>query len=178
MKGLGYLLITLGFLAGTVVAVQTAENRVDWNWFLPAFAIGVAGVVLARVGSRRESRQETKLTGDFAALTASLDRLVENLGQLDATKESLNPYDVHPRIDELLRDDLNTFAEGRESIAHLYGLSTYAEVMNDFAAGERYVNRVWSASVDGWIDEVHEYLARADRQFRAAQEKLRTLQQS
>jgi hypothetical protein len=37
--------------------------------------------------------------------------------------------------------------------------------MNEFAAGERYLNRVWSASVDCYIDDVHEYLGRAKEQF-------------
>ena len=52
----------------------------------------------------------------------------------------------------------------RESIAH-GGLQAYAEVMNRFAAGERYLNRVWSASTDGYIEEAHRYMERATRQF-------------
>ena len=52
----------------------------------------------------------------------------------------------------------------RESIAHSYGLQAYAEVMNRFAAGER-LNRVWSASTDGYIEEAHRYIERATRQF-------------
>lgn len=37
--------------------------------------------------------------------------------------------------------------------------------MNRFAAGERYLNRVWSASTDGYIEEAHRYIERATRQF-------------
>ena len=37
--------------------------------------------------------------------------------------------------------------------------------MTRFAAGERYLNRVWSASADGYIDEVNEYLEKAKDQF-------------
>ena len=36
---------------------------------------------------------------------------------------------------------------------------------NEFAAGERYLNRVWSASVDGYIDEVRSFLVLARTQF-------------
>lgn len=51
---------------------------------------------------------------------------------------------------------------------HVFGLQNYADVMSAFAAGERYVNRVWSASTDGYVDEVRTYLIRATDQFRDA----------
>jgi len=35
-------------------------------------------------------------------------------------------------------------------------------------AGERYINRVWSASTDGYVDEVRTYLKRATEQFSEA----------
>ncbi len=65
---------------------------------------------------------------------------------------------VQHRIDELFPGDLNTFVEARETIPHVYGLQAYADVMSHFAAGERYLNRVWSASADGYVDEVRTYL--------------------
>jgi hypothetical protein len=37
--------------------------------------------------------------------------------------------------------------------------------MSHFAGGERYLNRVWSASADGYIDEVNAYLTKAHEQF-------------
>ena len=48
---------------------------------------------------------------------------------------------------------------------HVFGIQNYADVMSNFAAGERYINRVWSASTDGYVDEVREYLERAHKQF-------------
>jgi len=177
MKALGYLLIAAGFLTGSVFAVQTEENQVDWIWFLPALAVGVVGVFLARAGAHREASQEGKLTGDFEALTSSIDRIVVNIERLDADKESMDPYGVRERIDQLLREDLSRFADAREAVSHLFGLAEYAEMMNAFAAGERYVNRVWSASIDGWVDDVREYLGRSREQFVEVQTKLRSLQQ-
>lgn len=175
MKILGYLMLTVGFLAGAVAAVQTAENEVSWNLFLPSLAVGLAGVILAHVGTRRAALQESKLAGDFEKLTSSLDRLVESVGRLNAEKKDADPYAIHTLIDERLRDDLEIFAEARESIGHLFTLADYADVMNSFAAGERYVNRVWSASIDGWVDELREYLERANSQFLEVQAKLRAL---
>ena len=65
---------------------------------------------------------------------------------------------VQHRIDELFPGDLNKFVEARETIPHVYRLQAYADVMSHFAAGERYLNRVWSASADGYVDEVRTYL--------------------
>ncbi len=48
---------------------------------------------------------------------------------------------------------------------HVFGIQNYADVMSNFAAGERYINRVWSASTDGYVDEVRMYLERARAQF-------------
>lgn len=44
--------------------------------------------------------------------------------------------------------------------------------MSDFAAGERYLNRVWSASADGYGQEARCYLQRAAARFHAARERL------
>ena len=41
-----------------------------------------------------------------------------------------------------------------------------------FAAAERYLNRVWSASTDGYIDEAHTYLGRSREQFDEARKIL------
>jgi len=76
----------------------------------------------------------------------------------------------------LLREDLNNFANARESMQHVFGLQNYADVMSAFAAGERYINRVWSASTDGYVDEVRNYLNRATEQFREARSLFSKLQ--
>jgi hypothetical protein len=55
-------------------------------------------------------------------------------------------------------------------MVHVFGMQNYADVMSNFAAGERYINRVWSASTDGYADEVNLYLDRALSQFREAHE--------
>jgi len=86
-------------------------------------------------------------------------------------------YEARFEIDRLLREDLNDFANARESMKYVFGLQNYADVMSAFAAGERYINRVWSASTDGYVDEVHNYLERATQQFREARSLFAELQQ-
>ncbi len=172
MRAVGYILLTLGFLVAVFVSVLTAANEVEWIWFAPALLIGTVGVALARLSMRQETREAGTLSSNVEILESSIGRIVEKITGLDAEKQALHPFDVHSRIDELFPEDLAAFVDARESITHLYGLQAYARVMNEFAAGERYLNRVWSASVDCYIDDVHEYIGRAKEQFTKTREVL------
>jgi hypothetical protein len=205
MKKLGYLMITFGFLAGSLLAVMgprivryprfiyrffhflgldswldsllavLEQCPVRWDLFAGALTVGAVGVAIVRLSNRRESRLEGKLTSNIQSIETSLNRIVENMRRLNAEKQSINTYDMRHRIDELLRADLGTFVDARESIAQVHGLGAYADVMSNFAAGERYLNRVWSASADGYIDEVNAYLDKAHIQFVEALQRLRRL---
>lgn len=174
MSKIGYLMITVGFLAGALAATADKEN-VQWGYFAAALAVGIVGVGLVRFSTHREKRGEGKLTSDIQSIEASLERIVDNMTRLNAQKTSINTYDVRHRVDELFPGDLTVFVDARESIAHSHGLPAYADVMSSFAAGERYLNRVWSASADGYIDEVNTYLDKAQTQFAESLDKVRQL---
>ena len=55
-------------------------------------------------------------------------------------------------------------------------LQRFADVMGAFAAGERYINGVWSTSTDAYVDEVRNYLESATQQFREARSLFAQLQ--
>jgi len=40
-------------------------------------------------------------------------------------------------------------------------MQNYANIMSPFAIGERLLNRAWSASADGYVDEVKDCIRRA-----------------
>jgi hypothetical protein len=174
MKKFGYVMITFGFLAGALVAVLD-EFRVQWVFFSGALVVGAAGIVLVRVGERKKSRAEGTLDSNIQSIESSLSRIVENITRLNAEKQSIDTYDVRHRIDELFSEDLMAFVDARESIAQVHGLDAYADVMSYFAAGERYLNRVWSASADGYVDEVNTYLDKAHTHFAEVLQKVRQL---
>ena len=173
MKNLGYILITVGFLVSSYFSVIHAE-QVPWSIVIPGLLVGLTGVALVQHSLRGQSKAVDAVRTNLDKLERSLQRIVENITELNARKESINVYDVHDRIDELFMVDLDTFVENRESIGHAFGLQTYADVMTHFATAERYLNRCWSASADGYIDEVHTYLTRAENQFTLALELLRS----
>ena len=173
MKNLGYLLITFGFLMGSYFSVLDTDE-VQWGMAGAGLAVGVIGVVLVRVATRSQSSAAETLRTNIGKLEESLARIVEKIEILDNEKDSINVYDVHHRIDHDFMEDLDIFVENRESIGHAYGLQSYADVMTHFATAERYLNRCWSASSDGYIDEVHRYITRSKDQFNQALDLLRT----
>ena len=54
MKNFGYLLIAVGFLAGSYLTVEQPEG-VNTALYLVALGIGIAGVVMARSAVRAEA---------------------------------------------------------------------------------------------------------------------------
>jgi hypothetical protein len=175
MRKVGFLLVIVGFLAGALASV-VHQTDVPWNWFIPAVAVGFIGVVLVRLGQRREVHATERLVSNMRAIQDSLRRIAENMTRLNAEKQSIDPYEVRHRLEALFADDLTTFVTARETIAHSYGLAAYAEVMSPFAAGERYLNRAWCASADGYIDEIHQYLEKSREQFTSSLDKVLALQ--
>ncbi len=177
MKKAGYLLITLGFLAAALVAVIHV-HEVDWAWFVPTLLIGVAGVVLVQRAEKAEHFADSRLAGNIQDIEASLGQILEEIKTINAGDGPADPYVVHKQIDEKLPEFIDRFVEARRTIGHVYGLQNYAQVMSEFAAGERYLNRVWSASADGYIDEVRLYLDKAEEQFATALERFKALRES
>jgi hypothetical protein len=171
MTRFGYVLLVIGFLAGAYFASTDADST-DWGWFVPAAALAAAGVVLIKRSARAGATASHVLEGNRRDLAESLTRICDNLEQLHRDRDAIPSHAMRFEIDRLFRDDLMRFVDARQSLSHLYGLQVYADVMSEFAAGERYLNRVWSASADNYVDEVMRYLGKALEQFRHAKSLL------
>ena len=171
MRGFGIVLIGIGFLAGTLATVIDVET-VRWAPFIASLVTGIIGIVLVKVSLKKEARSAEVLTKNMQQIEFSISSIIKNLKELNDRKENIDTYDVRHRVDELFLEDLNNFVEARESISHTYGVQAYADVMSHFAAGDRYLNRVWCASSDGYIDEVNEYLEKSLEQFEDSRRKL------
>jgi hypothetical protein len=164
MNKLAYLLISTGFVGGAFVAVLD-PTTVQWGWFAGPAIAGLAGVFLLRNSVHGAASADHKLDEGVDTLRQSLDSIVANLKDLNERRDELPPHEVRFDIDRLFRNDLNAFADARECMIHRFGLRNYANIMSGFAAGERYINRIWSASTDGYVDEVRLYLDKALHQF-------------
>lgn len=167
MKTIAIVLIAISFLAGAFLSVLD-PRVVLWNYMVPVLLLGVTGLWIYRAAHQAETIAGERLAGNMEILGASLKNIVTNLVALNERGPDLPVYEARFEIDRLFRDDLNNFADARESMIHVFGMQNYADVMSNFAAGERYINRVWSASTDGYADEVQMYLERAKQQFTEA----------
>lgn len=170
-KKIGLSLITVSFLAASYISVLDS-TVIEWQLFIPALLIGAVGIGFVQLGKRKHAGQTERIASDLTAIEGSLQNVVRIVADLDSRKDEIHTYDMRHKIDELLLDDLDRFVSARESISHAYGLQAYADVMSHFAGGERYLNRVWSASADGYIDEVNAYLTKAREQFDVALAKV------
>ena len=174
MKKLGYLFVFIGFVAASLVSVTDAL-QVNWVYFSIFLIISIIGIFLIRSSERKETIHEETLSTNMKTSEESLVRIVDDVKLIRSEIDPNRPQDVHQRIDEKLPDHLETFVESRKAIGHVHGLQAYGHVMNYFATAERYLNRVWSASADGYIDEVTEYIERSEQQFEEALAALREL---
>ena len=170
MKNIAYLLLAGGFLVGAYATALDAQN-VDWTLFGIAAIAAIAGVVIAKRSTRAHATSGTVLETNRKELNESIGNIVRDIGEMtDGT--AAKGEELRNWIDEKLRPDLRRFVDARQSMVHLFGLQTYADIMSEFAAGERYINRVWTSSADGYDAEAETYLGRAAEQFADAQRQL------
>jgi hypothetical protein len=170
MKNIGFVLLAAGFLAGAYATALDVQN-VNWTLFIGAAVAAIVGLVISKKQASAHARSDEVLEVNRGELRESLENIVRDLGEI-VGNGSTEGADLRDRIDLRLRDDLRRFAEARSSMVHLFGLQTYADIMSSFAAGERYINRVWSASADGYDGEAATYLEKAEKQFADAQKQL------
>ena len=170
MKKIAYFLLVAGFLVAAYATSLDAQ-LVNWPLFAVAALAAAAGVFIAKRQDGAEARSEAVLRTNRAELNESIGNIVSGLSAHESSG-AMSGEPLRDWIDEELRPDLIRFADARESMVHLFGLQTYADIMSNFASGERYVNRVWSASADGYDGEATDYIGKAAERFKTAQTQL------
>jgi len=170
MKKIAYFLLVAGFLVAAYATSLDAQ-LVNWPLFAVAALASASGVFIAKRQDGAEARSDSVLQTNRAELNESISNVVAGLIERDSSAV-LSGEPLRDWIDEQLRPDLRRFADARESMVHLFGLQTYADIMSNFASGERYVNRVWSASADGYDGEAKDYIGKAAERFKTAQSQL------
>ena len=136
-----------------VTVPEEGWHLIPWVWYLISAASCVAGILVLFKAKSTEGQKSDKSESSLAEINLSFTRLIENINTLSRDTETIPPSQIVKRIDDVLADDFRIIADGRDSITKEYGLDVFADVMTQFAAGERAINRAWSASADGYIDE-------------------------
>jgi hypothetical protein len=151
----------IGFIAAAFVSTRQLD-AIAWGWYAATGIVAVAGVVILRRTAGAAASDTETVRANIGVLESSARKIVEGITALNRGRGEINVYDVHGRIDAELAAEFAGFADARESMIHAIGLQEYADVMGNFARAERLVNRAWSASADGYVDEVWSCLAAAE----------------
>ncbi len=161
-KTIGMVLMSAGFLGGSLVLVQH-PGSVSWGPYAGAFILTAIGAAMLRGAQSAASGETEKVATDIETIRRSLGDLVAKVTALNAAdRTGEKVFDVCKRIDAECMDPINDFVEAREAMIQRFGLTEYASMMDSFALGERALNRAWCASADGYIDEVNTCLERAE----------------
>lgn len=175
MRIIGLVFLWSGFLIASFFAVKSLENPTDpWdsiNWLAygGAMAVGLVGVALLRLVASWDRQDVHRTDAEYSTLGKSIKVIVSEVKALNAEQDSMTPAQIVKYIDDRCVEPLADFADAREAISKRFGLGTYAEVMTEFASGERYINRSWSAAADGYVGEVRSSISRALTHLEAAQ---------
>ena len=156
----------------SVVVPENGWHLIPWLWYSIAAATCFAGVVLLHTSRRGTNQKSEKSAASLQEISEALDRAIASTQQLSKESSGIAPSKIVARIDDEIADDLRTFADGRDSMTTEHGLTLFADVMSPFAAGERAINRAWSAAADGYIDEATDCLERGLEMLSAAREEL------
>jgi hypothetical protein len=180
----GHLLLWAGFLSAAFIVVRRTETpedpwaTINWAAYAVALAVAIAGVIQLRRTKKALRDDDETHAGNVDEMAASLQRLLLQLKAWQSPDEKPSVHDMHRQIDARLTGDLAAFAERRGSLVDAFGLEQYAQIMTEFALAERTINRMWSASADGYMDEVNACHERAIAQLEAAISRLEAARES
>lgn len=143
------------------------------GWGIGILVIG-AGAFLAR----RQAAEDAAGTGgseasrvDFPAtigsIRATIDRVRKGIAGLPMDTDDNASRQA---LDDLDSDVIQPLVEGRGQLVAKHGLAGFATYFGPFSAGERNLNRCWSALTDGHSVVAREALEIADQAFVAALE--------
>ena len=148
-------------------------SSVNWTHYGICAVTMIAGMALLRLGRKGEAAEAgEKHTQDMETLKRCLGSLLQKVRGFESDTSDESQLTVHTRIDAELMEDIHDFVEARESMIPHLGMQSYANIMSPFASGERLLNRAWSASADGYVDEVRDCVTGARVELEKAQELL------
>lgn len=173
--------------------VESPGHRFS-NWLQQAgapFMLGIilliVGAVLARKEARAEALGETdktykgardKAAVDFGELLQGLNDDLADANARVAKIAEPNDQDfdeLRYLIKNLQYDKFEPLIESRVRVEARFGVAGFAAIFGPLSAGERQMNRAWSALVDRHWPEASESLLRSSRSLQAAQEQVERL---
>jgi hypothetical protein len=171
------MLIIGGTIGATIGVARTLPNeegwqtrvQVHWGLTIVSFTALISGLVLRFVSIRQDRAQTERHESSLAELRALLEGLIAGLDEIRSELERAPGIDFiaanhdvyQQRLTALLTGPVATIIQNRHALANVHGMWAYSTVMAPFAQAERYLNRAWSTSTDGYYDDMRESLRHA-----------------
>ncbi|MDP1560432.1 MAG: hypothetical protein Q8M16_03455 [Pirellulaceae bacterium] len=153
--------------------IETLWPTVNWIAYLPALVVGIVGVVLLRSTAKQAVDIEVARTTGLDPLRRSLSLLLDEAQKLKSDLPRMTPESVVAFIDDRCTEHCNNFADQRDQLKSAFGLNGFGEIMSEFASGERFLNRTWSAAADGYMEEAYRSIETSLRFFQAAHDRIK-----
>ena len=132
----------------------------------------VVGAVLARMQDAEEASGSSPSAGGRVDFTKTIGEVQQRIAAIASDIADL-PMDAdattaREALDALDVELLSPLVEGRNQLVAKHGLAGFAEYFGPFSAGERNLNRAWSALTDGHAVVAREALNTATAAFSAS----------
>jgi hypothetical protein len=108
---------------------------------------------------------------ELRALRKELDELRRDVASTN--EPSLQMQRIVERAERITADHVPAFIDARPQLVGRLGLAGYAQLMDRFAAGERQLNRAWSAAADEYEGEARACLENAAALFEEAERRMK-----
>jgi len=181
MKIIGQVLLWAGFLVASFFTVSSLQidstpwSTINWWGYGGAALVGIIGIVMIRT-SGNQAEDAERSSAEFTEVSSAIQDLNVQIGLMLKLFAEKNPPEVVAFIDSKMVPLFNQFADARDSITAKFGMTAFGEVMTFFASGERFINRCWSASADGYIEEAENCAIKASGYLKQCQEKIAQLE--
>ena len=95
---------------------EESWKLIPWNWYLGAVFVSIIGVAMMWKARFSEGQKSEQSEASLSEIKTSLSQLISDVAELGKDAKKIAPSKIVERIDEVLAEDLRTFAEGRDSI--------------------------------------------------------------
>lgn len=162
----------------TVTLPEPGQRLMEWG---QRSGLGfMVGVVLIAFGAGLARQHEAEMNAGGGATDASgrvdfpgaLAAIQPKLASIQQQLEGLPMDETAPEartlLDTIQAELIEPVVDGRGQLVARHGVGSFAEYFGPFSAGERLLNRCWSALTDGHPPTARAALSRAIQQFDAA----------
>ena len=163
MKLFGTIFLYIGTIGGLIAAARIPPY---YEIFWGSLAILIIGILMRRWTGRPKLIESGY--SDFEEMREYLKHALREIQSLLASRDVLTLESLHKRIDRISNEHFYNFGQSCSSLKSFFGIRGYNSVMAHFALAERYINRVWSASTDGYLEESLDYLEKAEPELKDA----------